>query len=308
MKLWSKCLQILQMVKAFKSNGRLEVTNIYNLKVAFFRKFSVSLTFITYKIRSPIVTKLLYNKPENQKWTPLRDNMQWLKSKRYQNKQCSLYHNQWPHGPFHYCSESPWLFSLSKLAEHEMVKQVTTKYHLPTYCIDRVVRYFQNVTFASTVSLIPTYCSNNLSHPALSGIIVFNPAQNCQNKIGPGNALQDMKFFTLVLVGMRLWSKMLPITPRLSSKTFLSSQDGKIRVRNGSTNYDPAYYDPTSYDPASTRHGILSSQNGKVRVRSGWSFGEILQFGLLDSSFIWFRIISTIRSTFSHYKFMFVVI
>ena len=69
----------------------------------------------------------------------------------------------------------------------------TSKYHLPTYGVDGVVRYFQNVTFASTVSLIPTYYSNNLSHPTISGIIVLNPAQNCQNKIGPGNALQDIK-------------------------------------------------------------------------------------------------------------------
>jgi hypothetical protein len=86
-------------------------------------------------------------------------------------------------------------------------KMVTTQYHLPTYCIDRVVQYFQNVTVACTVSLMPTYCSNNLRHPALSGIIVLNPAQNCQNQIGPGNGLQDMKSFTIKLVG--LWSKMV---------------------------------------------------------------------------------------------------
>ena len=42
----------------------------------------------------------------------------------------------------------------------------------------------------------------------------------------------------------------------------LSSQTGEIRVRNGSTNYDPA-----SYDPASTKHGILSSQTGEITLK-----------------------------------------
>ena len=141
--------------------------------------------------------------------------MQWLKSKKCQNRQCSLYHNQRFHGLLQYWSESPWLFSLSKSLQNMescplkpvrlwpgMVQQITTQRHLAPYWQNRVVSYLQNKIVACTGSLRQyciAFCSNNYSQPVLSGIIGLIAAQNCQE------ALQNMKSFKLV----RLWSGMV---------------------------------------------------------------------------------------------------